>query len=179
MQFCGPMDHWATTQDHIPIDIQIALPTEEPVPSKQYALKKLNKEKLAQHLSQSGWAFTHTALQRTIQEGLEMCCPKARPGIYANPQWSPRASELLVGARQARRRFNDTGAEHDRTSYQSFQGLLKKELRRVGQANWRRFIEQSTSAPDNSHEKGLWRLSRWSKLRAAKPQESPHIPPLR
>ena len=49
----------------------------------------------------------------------------------------------------------------------------------MGRANWRRFIEESTSAPDNPHEKGLWRLSRWSKLRAGKPQVSPHIPPLR
>ena len=182
VQFCGPVDHWATMQDHIPIDIQIAVPTEEPVPSKRYALEKLDKEGLTQHLCQSEWAQAPcplTALQQTIQEGLEKYCPKARPSAQANPQWSPRASELLAGARRARRRYHDTGADHDRTSYQSFQSLLKKELRRVGRANWRRFIEQSTSAPDNPHEKGLWRLSRWGKLHAGKPQASPHIPPLR
>jgi len=180
--FCGPVDHWATIQDHIPIDIQIAMPTKEPAPSKRYALEKLDKERLEQHLQQSGWARALcplTALQQAIHEGLEKHCPKARPCTYANPQWSPRASELLAGARRARRQYNNTGTNHDRTSYQSFQGLLKKELRRVGRANWRRFIEQSTSAPDNSHEKGLWRLSRWSKLRAGKSQASPHIPPLR
>lgn len=163
VQFCGPMDHWATTQDHIPIDIQITLPTEEPAPSKRYALERLDKEGLTQYLCQSGWAHAPcplTALQQTIQEGLKKHCPKARPSVQANPQWSPRASELLVGARRARRRYNNTGADHDRTSYQSFQSLLKKELRRVGRANWRRFIEQSTSAPDNPHEKGLWRLLR-------------------
>lgn len=182
VQFCGPMDHWATTQDHIPIDIQIALPTEELVPSKRYALERLNKEELTRYLRQSGWACAPcplAALQQTIQKGLEKHCPKARPSAQANPRWSPRASELLAGARRARRRYNDTGADHDRTSYQSFQSLLKKELRRMGRANWRRFIEQSTSAPDNPHEKGLWRLSRWSKLGAGKPQKSLHIPPLR
>ena len=143
VQFCGPMDHWATMQDHIPIDIQIALSAEEPAPSKRYALERLDKEGLTQHLCQSGWACAPcplTALQQTIQEGLEKHCPKARPSVQANPQWSPRASELLAGARRARRRYNNTGTDHDRTSYQSFQGLLKKELRRVGRANWRRFI---------------------------------------
>ncbi len=105
--------------------------------------------------------------------------PKDPIKSACNPQWSPQASELLAGTRRARRRYNDTGENRDLTSYWSSQGQLKKELRRVGRANWRQFIELSTAAPDNPHEKGLWRLSRWSKLRAGKPQASPHIPPLR
>ena len=156
--------------------------TPEPVPSRRFALEKLNEEGLWEHISQSNWVGAPcplTTLQRTLQEGLERHCPKAHPCAHANPQWPPRASELLAGARRARRRYITSKEEHDQVSYQSFQGLLKKELCRVGRANWRRFIEESTSAPDNPHEKGLWRLSRWSKLRAGKPQASPHIPPLR
>jgi len=49
----------------------------------------------------------------------------------------------------------------------------------VGRANWRWFIEQLISDSDNSHEKGLWRLSRWSKLRTDKSQASSHISFLR
>jgi len=178
VQFCGPMDHWATMQNHILIDIQITVLTEKPVPSKWYVLKKLDKDEITQHLCQSEWTYalcSLTALQQTIQKELEKHCPKARPSAQANPQWSSRALELLVGVRWARWQYNDTGAKHDRTFYQSFQSLLKKELRRVGRANWRRFIEQLTSDSDNPHEKGLWRLLWWSKLHTGKPQASSHI----
>jgi len=105
VQFCGPVDRWATMQDHIPIDIHISIMAPEPAPSRRYAMEKLDKDGLRQHLNQSNWMHAPcplTALQQALQEGLEKHCPKARPCTHANPQWSPRASELLAGARRAR-----------------------------------------------------------------------------
>jgi len=131
------VDRWAATQDHILIDIHLLVATPEPVPSRRFALEKLNEEGLWEHISQSNWVGAPcplTTLQRTLQEGLERHCPKAHPCAHANPQWPPRASELLAGARRARRRYITSKEEHDQVSYQSFQGLLKKELCRVGRA---------------------------------------------
>jgi len=178
VQFCDPMNHWATMQNHISIDIQIAVLTEKLTPSKWYVLKKLNKNEITQHLCQSEWAYAScslTALQQTIQKELEKHCSKTHPSAQANSQWSSRTSELLMGARWVRWQYNDTGVKHDRTFYQSFQSLLKKELQRMGCANWRWFIEQLISDSDNSHEKGLWRLLWWSKLHTDKSQASSHI----
>ena len=51
--FCNSMNHWAITQNYILIDIQIAMLMKKSASSKHYALKKLNKKKLKQHLQQS------------------------------------------------------------------------------------------------------------------------------
>ena len=51
--FCDLMNHWTITQDHISIDIQIAMLTKKSVLSKCYMLEKLNKKKLKWHLLQS------------------------------------------------------------------------------------------------------------------------------
>jgi hypothetical protein len=55
---------------------------------------------------------------------------------------------------------------------------LKKELQRVARNNWRQFIDESTKNPAIKG-KGLWRLARWSRQRAGKPKEEPHLPDLR
>ncbi len=102
VQFCGPVDQWATMQDHIPIDIHISIRAPKPAPSRQYAMEKLDKEGLWQHLNQSNWIHAScqlTALQQTLQKDPEKHCPKARPCVHTNPQWSPRALELLASAR--------------------------------------------------------------------------------
>lgn len=54
IQYCGPVDQWATTQDHIPIDIRILLTPAEPAQSRRYAMEKLDKDELWKHLNQSG-----------------------------------------------------------------------------------------------------------------------------
>ena len=108
-----------------------------------------------------------------------MYCPKTRPSKWARPNWTPRAAELLAGTRRARRRYNASGAEHDRMAHKELQHQLQKELRRVSRANWRRFVEKFTSSPTSLHNKNLWTLSRWSRRYAGKPQAPMHLPALR
>jgi exonuclease III len=114
--FCGTVNRWAITQDHIPIRIQIDLNMQSPATSKRFALKKLNGPALIADVERSAWhasADPLTALQTAIQEGLNKHCPRARPSPQARRNWSPRAAELLAGARQAKRRYSATHQPED------------------------------------------------------------------
>jgi len=180
--YCGPEERWAITKDHIPINIRLSIATTPPPPSRRYALQKLNKKKLHDYLKESKWESSSdplSTLQEALQKGLELHCPKAKPSTIANKNWSPRASELLAGARRARRQYSATRDEHHRQAQHSYQNLLKKELRRAGRNSWRRFIEEVTSDPTRPHNQGLWKLAKWSKRNASGPQGSQQIPPLR
>ena len=53
MLHCGPEDRWAITNDHIPINIRLSTATLSPPPTKRYALQKLDKKKLLDHLRES------------------------------------------------------------------------------------------------------------------------------
>jgi chromodomain-containing protein len=84
-------------------------------------------------------------LQRAIYEGLEANCPRVRCCPRASQKWSPRASELLVGARRARRAFAASGSPQDLQAQKLHQNLLRKELRRGSRAAWRKFVEEFSS----------------------------------
>jgi endonuclease/exonuclease/phosphatase family metal-dependent hydrolase len=182
---CGPVERWALTQDHIPIEIHTQYQRNEGVATATrpvYRLDKADWTRINQHIHRSGWEDAEvplTALQEAIGTGLEKYCPVVRGGSYSNPRWSAQASELLAGARRARRRYNATGSHQDHTAMRSFQNLLQKELRRSGRAKWRRFISDSTDDSYSSNNKGLWKLARWSRRRAGEPPAMPHLPALR
>ena len=119
------------------------------------------------------------ALQATLQEALDKYCPRARTSPQAQRNWTPQASELLAGARQARCRHNKFGLTYDLQSYKALSNQLKKEIRRVSRDNWRRFLEEATTAPGLPYKKGLWKLSRWSWKVGSGGQPGPHLPALR
>lgn len=105
MQLCNSVNQWVIMQNHISIDIHIFIMTSESASRRWYAMKKLNKNRLWQHLNQSNWMHTScslTALQQVLQEWLEKHCSKAHSCVHANSQWSLRVSELLAGTRWAR-----------------------------------------------------------------------------
>jgi hypothetical protein len=171
-----PREDWAIAQDHIPIDLYIALDPPPPPPRRRFALGKLDTPALKGYIASSAWARADeplSALQAAIIGGLARFCPKAKPSPKANHSWSPRAAELLAGARRARQEHIRSGSIHDLTAQQTFQNLLKKEIRRNGRAAWRRFVADSTTATD----KGLWRLSKWS--RSIGKRTLSRMPPLR
>jgi Reverse transcriptase (RNA-dependent DNA polymerase)/Endonuclease-reverse transcriptase len=177
IEFCGTEDQWAITKDHIPIRIQANLAIQPQPPSKRFALGKIDEQGLRSAIQELPWASTAQpleALQEVVQTALEKHCPKARPSKQARRDWSPRAAELLAGARQARRRYNAHNQPQDLQSHKTLANLLKKELRRVSTANWRRFVSEFTASPS-----GLWTLARWSRRNAGKPQADPHLPALR
>lgn len=180
--YCGTRDSWTTTKDHIPIDIRLNLAHKTPPKSTRFAIQAADWTAIKKKVQESRWPEAPepiTALQTTLIEAMQNHCPLARPSKVARPNWSPQAAILVAGTRRARRRYNATGAEHDRTAHKELSKQLKKEIARVNQANWRRFVDAFTSAPIPLHNKNLWTLSRWSRQRAGKTQIAPHLPAIR
>jgi hypothetical protein len=177
VEYCGTEDQWALTQDHIPIKITLDLRvSDEPQETHtRYALKKLNLEGLSNDLQRSQLG-TLEAIQQTLEALLPRHCPKAKPSPRARPEWSPRASELLAGARRARRRHNASREREDLRQSHNLANQLKQELRKNSRANWRRLIQDLTNTPNGQ---GLWKLSRWSRRAASETHADPHMPALR
>jgi len=178
---CRPREDWAVAQDHIPIDLCFNVETLPRPPCKRFAISKLDRPGLIKHIEATNWQNQTNpldALQRALGEGLEINCPRVRPSPRASRKWSPRASELLAGARRARRAYATSGMPHDLQAQMSFQNLLKKELRKGNRTMWRKFVEEITSDPGLPHNKGLWKLSKWSRSMANGAQTA-QMPPLR
>ena len=182
VMFCSPVDQWAITADHLPIQIHLQTGINPQSIRRKYAVDKIDKSKFIQHVKQSEWATAQhpiTALHDAIQSGLTYYCPTTKPSPYSNPRWSPRATELLAGARQARRRYLATNEQQHRTAYRSFQNELQREMKRQSRADWRRFVHESVNMKAGQHNQGLWKLSKWSRQRAGKPPADTHLPGLR
>jgi hypothetical protein len=140
VEFCGPEERWALPQDHIPIriklDVQQAPDAQKE--SKRYALDKLDKEGLIEALRQTGWQQAPcpiNGLQQALEQLLPKLCPKSRPCKRVRIDWSPQASELLAGARRARRRHTASHFPEDRQEYKRLSNCLKREMRRTARAN--------------------------------------------
>lgn len=175
--YYGTMPQWALTRDHIPIrlllDVASAVPRAE---NKRFALNKLDIRGLQADIEATPQETTLEDLQRTIKESLKKHCPTARPSKRARPEWSPAASELLVGSRRARRRYTATGNQEALWESYHLAGKLKQELRKNAKANWRRYMESLTQGKGKNN---IWRMARWSKKTACEKHEDPHLPPLR
>jgi hypothetical protein len=112
LSFCGTEDRWALTKDHIPIRIQIDAAVYPTAEKRRFAIGKLDQATFLQKVQRLEWATTPDpleTLQKGIQEALKDHCPRARPSQQARHEWTPRAAELLAGARQARRRYHAHG----------------------------------------------------------------------
>jgi hypothetical protein len=184
VEFCGPEERWALTQDHIPIRLTLnvgILPNPQ-ANSTRFALDKANWDSLKKELGETKWQDAPEvleALQRDLVTLLPKWCPRARPSKWARPEWSPEASTLLAGARQARRRYTAHGRPEDAHESSRLSNQLSNRLRKEARANWRQTVAEITGDPTKPHNEGLWRLSRWSRRKAGVPHADPHIPALR
>ena len=166
-----PRDDWALTKDHIPIEMRLDLGVPARRRSERFAIKKANWEKIAEAVQPTAWAngSPHEAarnLQRVMGEALEKYCPKANPSDWARPEWSPKAAELLAGARQSRREYQRTGCRESEKQWKRQRNQLQQEMRRNGRTRWRKLVEELTDEAGHQghpHNRGLWRLSRWSR----------------
>ena len=118
------------------------------------------------------------ALQELLATALPNYCPYTRPSPYAARRWSSQAATLLTESRKAQYSYQRHGQIHDHQRSTALSRTLKKELQRVARNNWRQFINESTKNPV-TNRKGLWKLARWSRQRAGKPKEEPHLSDLR
>ena len=142
--FCGAEPRWALTWDHIPIRIDIDIaPGVAQEEGRRYALAKLNLPGLRQALKRTKWEEDPNplySLQKHLEELLPRYCPKSRPSLRARTEWSPRAAELLAGARRAKRRYTAYHQVEDLVSSKAFANQLKHEVRRNSRSSWRRFV---------------------------------------
>jgi hypothetical protein len=138
--FCGPEERWALPQDHIPIRISLNIQeaADKQANRRRYALQKLDREGLVKALRKVSWQQAPDplqSLQDTLEDLLPRYCPKAKPCLRARPDWSPRASELLTGARHARRRYNASHRQEDLHDFKKLSNQLKHEIRRTSRAS--------------------------------------------
>lgn len=182
--FCGPEERWALPRDHIPVKIELDLqPGADPLQKcRQFALDKLDLEGLKAVVAASHWAQTQSPLenlQATLEQHLPLLCPKSNPCPRARPEWSPQAASLLSRVKQARQLFTQNHRPEDRQSYKCCTNQLKQELRRNSRALWRDLVSSIATNQRLPHNKGLWRLSKWSRRTAGRPHSDPQLPALR
>jgi hypothetical protein len=143
LEYCGPVDEWALTSDHIPIRIALRIDI-APGPAKgRYTLRKPNAPALCATIRTSNWSSTNKpleALQQTLIQGIQTHCEKAKPNRHIRKTWSPQASDILANARRARRDYARSHLQQDEQRVYKLAEALKKELRRASRASWRTLL---------------------------------------
>ncbi len=179
---CGPVDDWALTRDHIPILLELRATVGSKEERKRYAISKLDRAQLIQDLQASHWAEEEEpllALHKNLRKAMKEHCPRTRTAAVRRPEWTERISQLTKLVRQARRRSNVSDSQADLVSYKTLKNELQRELRKESRNSWRRFVESlDTEGTGNENNRLLWRMAKWSKLKAGKPQPDIHMPSL-
>lgn len=89
----------------------------------------------------------------------------------ANPAWTQEVERLVREARKARRKATLLGP-WDGADYKRVMKQKKQALRRGRTYVWRSFMAEITKG------KGIWKMVKWAKTKADKPQTTPQCPPL-
>lgn len=180
--YCGPQDHWAVIQDHIPIRIEIDWSggeVEEPRTTK-FAIRSLDHEALRDETRRTlVEGETLATLQDKLRAALAKACPTAKPSRKARHEWSLAVRDLLRRTRDARRRVLAYGRRHDRQSLKELTNQLTRELRRNSRDNWRRAIRDITDDKGGGPQPGLWRLAKWARAIAGEAHQDRGLPALR
>jgi len=104
-----------------------------------------------------------TNLQKVVVEALEKYCLRKKICDRSRPEWSPRAGELLTGCKRARRQFQRTRSTLDAVEWKQLRNQLQQEMRRNSRTRWRKLVTELIENPSNTSNRGLWRLSKWSR----------------
>jgi Endonuclease-reverse transcriptase len=129
--FCGTQERWALTHDHFPIEARFDIALHTPTQRRGYDLAKLRASELVAHVKASNWNTATTplvALQEAIQEGMQRFCPRKKGPPPERKAWSPEASRLVAGVRQARRRVTAHNHQVDRVTHRALSNRLKKVI---------------------------------------------------
>ncbi|KAI1003128.1 hypothetical protein K3495_g5074 [Podosphaera aphanis] len=167
-QSCSPREDWSIRNDHIPIEIRLGPFNVPRTESKRYAYQKAVLDKMKSVLRDSGWAQVQeplVALQDSLKMALSLHCPRTRQSPYTKAAWSDQA---LI-----------TGENHGEYRAKSLRQELKNKVRRLQRSSWRKFVARTSGPVGGLHNKGLWKITRWTKRRANTQQGPPHLPPMR
>lgn len=182
-----PRPEWTPMEDHFPIEIQIAGNVLHKKSSNRFAIKKASWDKIVSEVAESEWMDNdpHIAignLLETIHTALSNHCPRIRPSDWSRPEWSPVAAELLAGARRARNQYRRTRNPDDAVEWKHMRNALRREMRSNARTRWRKLINTLTEDeghPDHPHNKGLWKLNKWSRKEIGTQNGQVIIPKLR
>src|SRR5205814_9377657 len=87
--------------------------------------------------------------------------------------------DLTSAIRKARREWSKSGKDRWCQIYKALRNDLKKEIRKGSRRKWREFVHTASEDTKQKHNEGFWTLSRWSRKKAGKPVNDPHLPALR
>jgi len=155
----SPRSEWTTMEDHFPIEIQIAARIEKKGESKRFATKNAPWGAIIEDVAESQWLVNdpHTTIKNLIESihaALSRHCRRVRPSDWSRPEWSPKAAELLAGARQAKARHRRTRNPEDAIEWKRMRNALKREMRSNARTRWRKLINTLTEDeghPDHPH----------------------------
>ena len=107
------------------------------------------------------------------QEIIERAVPWAKPSEKATPWWTLEIGQAVQFERQVRRDQERSGLEQDWKKWQEA-GRTKRKL--IIQAKRQSFQEAIHEAAENGD--GIWKLAKWGRTKAQKPNELPIMPTL-
>lgn len=174
------LDHGS---DHLPIFTEIALaPVEAPL-RQQRSWKRMDLEvveagvqdlRLPTQLDSKEAIDQYTKYLTSFTQGLiEKAVPWAKPSEKAVPWWNLEIGQAVQLERQARRNWGRSGLEQDWKEWQAA-GKAKRKL--IIQAKRQSFREAIHEAAENGD--GIWKLAKWGRTKAQKPNELPIMPTL-
>ena len=110
-------------------------------------------------------------LTKTIQSAIQAHVPMARPSKWAKAFWARGCSELVEKAREARKKFNQSGSQEDWLAMRVAINKKGHEVKRSKQEQFRRDLAEAAEKHD------VWRIAR--KMKETVASGPTQIPPLK
>ena len=110
-------------------------------------------------------SFTQGLIERVV--------PQAKPFEKATPWWTLEIGQAVQFERQVRRDWERSGLEQD---WKKWQEARKAKRKLIIQAKRQSFREAIYKAIENGD--GIWKLAKWDRTKAQKPNELPIMPTL-
>ena len=166
-----PRPEWTVMKDHFPIEIQISRRMMTGKARARFSIKNAPWGAIQDNVRESQWYSEepHESIAKlldAIHRALDQNCKRTRPCDWSRPEYSPAAAKFLAGARRARARYRTSRDPEDEQEWKRNRNSLRREMRSNGRTRWRKLIQTLTEDeghPDHPHNKGLWKLNKWSR----------------
>jgi len=169
--------------DHLPIFTEIALAPVKAPPRQQRSWKRMDLEvvetgvqglRLPIQLDSSEAIDQYTRYLTAFTQGLiEEAVPRAKPSEKAIPWWNVEIGQAVQFESRARRGRERLGLEQDWKEWQEAGKTKRKLLIQAKKQCYREAIYEVAGNGD-----GIWKLAKWGRTKARKPNELPIMPTL-
>ncbi len=116
------------------------------------------------------------ALILQLQRIANTTTPRKKEGIgqYNNPWWDLACAETTTAARRARRAYIATRTRQNWDNLKALNQAQARAIKAAQRRYWRRMVAEASQ-----HDKRIWALEKWARLRNHKPPDPPQMPPTR